>query len=217
MHVLNNMQMDNSQENISSANRFPSNPRKISASGLEQLATHLEKFGDLGGVVYCRNNKAYVGGNQRSTIFEGATITYINPPVLPPKTVAIGFIQWKGNLYLYREVEFTVAEFREACIAANNDGGEWDLEVFKAEWSKDELESFGFNTSDFDDLFPEDDELNIANDSFQPTASLDYLKFGGYRIPISEVELAGLNQKADDYFSKHGTLLGFASTLVESC
>lgn len=210
--------MDISQQNITSELQFADNPRKISASQREQLSMHLKKFGDLGGVVYCRINNAYVGGNQRSTIFEGATISYINhfDTPLPDKTVAIGFIEWNGNKYLYREVEFTNEEFREACIAANNDGGEWDLKVFQSSWTKDELENFGFNTSEFENLFPDMEELSIANDSFEPTAGLDYLKFGGYKIPLSDVELAALNTKADSYFSTNGTLLGFVQTLI-SC
>ena len=124
--------MNPAQNQISNSLQFKDNPRKISGSQKEQLTNHLAKFGDLGGVVYCRNNKAYVGGNQRSTIFEGASITYIDPPILPDKTVAMGFIQWNGNLYSYREVEFTTKEFSEACIAANNDGGEWNDEIGRA-------------------------------------------------------------------------------------
>ena len=206
----------NQQQTINKSLQFKVNPRKISGSQKEQLESHLLKFGDLGGVVYCRNNKAYVGGNQRSTIFEGATITYIKPPTLPAKTVAMGFIQWKGNLYSYREVEFTGEEFREACIAANNDGGEWDEEVFKQLWSKEELEQFGLNPDEFEHLFPDQEELNLANGDFEPTTGIEYMKFGGYKIPLSETELAGLNTKADSYFSLNGTLLGFVQSLL-SC
>lgn len=216
--VQNHLQMDNCQENITAANRYSQNPRKITATQLNQLTGHLEKFGDLGGIVYCRNNKAYIGGNQRSTIFDGAQVNYIKtyPTPLPDKTVALGFIEWKGNQYFYREVEFTEQEFREACIAANNDGGDWDIEVFRMSWTKDELEQFGFNTSDFDDsVFQDDEELKITSSTFEPTASLEYLKFANYKIPLSEIELAGLNKKADDYYSIHGTLLGFAQTLID--
>jgi len=148
------------------------------------------------------------------SIFEGASITYIDPPILPDKTVAMGFIQWNGNLYSYREVEFTGEEFREACIAANNDGGDWDERVFQALWTKEELESFGFNTSDFENLFPDPEELNLANGEFEPTTGIEYMKFGGYKIPLSETELVGLNTKADSYFSLNGTLLGFVQSLL---
>lgn len=210
--------MNNSQSSISSDLQYKSNPRKISGSQREQLSNHLRKYGDLSGVVYCKNNKAYVGGNQRSTIFDGASITYIDSftTPLPDKTTAIGFIEWNDNKYLYREVEFSEEEFREACIAANNDGGSWDEQVFKANWTKEELESFGFNTSDFENLFPDQEELNLANGDFEPTTGIEYMKFGGYKIPLSDIELAGLNTKADAYFSLNGTLLGFVQSLL-SC
>jgi hypothetical protein len=210
--------MNSAQKEISNSLQFKDNPRKISGSQREQLSNHLAKFGDLGGVVYCRNNKAYVGGNQRSTIFDGSSITYIDSftTPLPDKTVALGFIEWNGNKYLYREVEFTTEEFREACIAANNDGGDWDERVFQALWTKQELEEFGLNTSDFENLFPDQEELNLANGEFEPTTGIDYMKFGGYKIPLSDIELAGLNTKADSYFSLNGTLLGFVQSLL-SC
>lgn len=56
---------------------FKDNPRKITDKQLSRLESDLRKFGDLSGVVYCRKNKAYVGGNQRSKIFDGSQITII--------------------------------------------------------------------------------------------------------------------------------------------
>jgi hypothetical protein len=61
--------MDKFQQNITSKLQFAENPRKISASQREQLSFHLQKYGDLGGVIYCKNNKAYVGGNQPLNYF----------------------------------------------------------------------------------------------------------------------------------------------------
>lgn len=114
---------------------FKDNPRKITDKQPSRLESDLRKFGDLSGVVYCRNNKAYVGGNQRSKIFDGSQITLIKEydEPLQDKTVAVGFIEWNGSRYLYREVEFSESEFREACIVANNDGGDWDFDLLK-EW-----------------------------------------------------------------------------------
>lgn len=131
---------------------FKDNPRKITDRQLSRLESDLRKFGDLSGVVYCRNNKAYVGGNQRSKIFDGSQITIIKEYDVPlhDKTVAIGFIEWNGSRYLYREVEFSESEFREACIVANNDGGDWDFDLLQ-EWDMDELASWDFDTSFFNE------------------------------------------------------------------
>lgn len=131
---------------------FKDNPRKITDRQPSRLECDLRKFGDLSGVVYCRNNKAYVGGNQRSKIFDGSQITIIKEydEPLHDKTVAIGFIEWNSSKYLYREVEFSESEFREACIVANNDGGDWDFDLLQ-EWDMDELASWDFDTSFFNE------------------------------------------------------------------
>lgn len=210
--------MSEVQNKIESSLQYSKNPRKITGSQIERLEGDLRKFGDLSGVVYCQNNKAYVGGNQRSKIFDGSTITIIVTFKKPQadKTIALGFITWNGNKYLYREVQFTEAEFREACIVANNDGGSFDWDILAREWDKVELSSYGLDLSDYEHLFPGDEELKIANEGFEPTKGLDYLKFGSYKIPLSEIELAGLNEKAEKYFSINGTLLGFTQTLIDN-
>ena len=208
--------MDDIQKTVSKDLQYKNNPRKITGTKIERLESDLQKFGDLGGVVYCQNNKAYVGGNQRSIIFDGSEITILEKFKKPKadKTVAIGFINWNGNKYLYREVHFTEDEFREACIVANNDGGTFDWDILSKEWEKFELSSYGLDISEFEHLFPAGEELKLANEGFEPTTSIDYLKFGGYKIPLSETELVSLNKKADEYFTINGTLLGFAQILL---
>ena len=207
--------MDN-QKVIDKNFQFDKNPRKITGSQIERLECDLQKFGDLSGVVFCQNNKAYVGGNQRSKIFDGAKIEIIKKfdKLQADKTAAVGFIIWNNNQYSYREVCFSPEEFREACIVANNDGGSFDWDILSKEFDKVELISYGLDISEFEHLFPQNEELKIANDSYEPTTSIDYLKFGCYKIPLSEIELEALNQKADEYFSIHGTLLGFAQSLI---
>jgi hypothetical protein len=86
--------------------------------------------------------------------------------------------------------------------------------MLSKEWDKFDLSSYGLDVSEFEHLFPEEEEMKIANEDFEPTTSIDYLKFGGYKIPLSEIEIATLNQRADEYFSTNGTLLGFAQTLL---
>ena len=132
---------------IDKSRQYNLNPRKIEDKELIRLKDHLYKFGDLGGVVYCRNNKAYVGGNQRSKIFDGANIEIIETFDTPreDKTVAVGFIAWNDRKYMYREVIFTEEEFREACIVANSDGGEWDIDILKDNWLVDDLVELGFD------------------------------------------------------------------------
>lgn len=132
---------------VDKSQQYKFNPRSISDPELNRLHEHLFKFGDLSGVIYCRNNNAYVGGNQRSKVFDGSNIEIIKEFNRPQKdkTVAIGFIIWNERKYAYREVVFTEEEFREACIAANNDGGTWDMDVLKEYWNTEQLKDWGFD------------------------------------------------------------------------
>lgn len=145
------------EQSIDKGKQYSLNPRTISDKELNRLEDHLLKFGDLGGVVYCRNNKAYVGGNQRSKIFDGAEIEIIEQFDTPreDKTVAVGFITWNDRKYMYREVVFTEEEFKEACIIANSDGGAWDLDILKDNWLVDDLIEWGMDI----ELFPEEIKL----------------------------------------------------------
>lgn len=149
------------ENSIDKSKQYNLNPRSITDKELNRLEAHLMKFGDLGGVVFCRNNNAYVGGNQRSKIFDGASIEiekYFDTPQ-EDKTVAIGFITWNNRKYLYREVFFSEAEFKEACIVANSDGGTWDLDILRDNWLVEDLQEWGlkvdFELEEFKDEIEE--------------------------------------------------------------
>lgn len=133
------------KQRISKNDKFEGNPRTITKKQFELLKDHLETLGDLSGVVYCHNHKAFVGGNQRSEVFNGAEIEIIEKYEQPTdrKTVAYGFIKYNDEKYAYREVEFTDYEFRMACIVANNDGGDNDWDELANSWNEDELTDWG--------------------------------------------------------------------------
>ncbi len=92
-----------SETTISTGNKFKGNPRKISEKQKRLLTEHLAELGDLSGVVYCHNNKAYVGGNQRADVFNGAEIEITERFESPTNhhTIAHGFIKWQGEKYVY--------------------------------------------------------------------------------------------------------------------
>lgn len=142
---------------ISKKLKWENNPRRISKHQFELLEKHIDALGDLSGVVYCHNHNAYLGGNQRSEVFDGAKIEIterFNPPT-DKNTTAIGFIIFKGEKYAYREVCFSDYQFRQACIVANNGGGENDWDEL-ANWDMDELNDWGLYPVQFDD--PEEEE-----------------------------------------------------------
>lgn len=129
--------------------KFKDNPRTITGDQFDLLKKHLETLGDLSGVVYCTKNKAYVGGNQRSDVMDGCEIEIVErfDRPTPQKTLAHGFIHYNGEKFAYREVAFSKKEFRQACIVANSNGGDWDWEVLGSEsWSSEPLSDWGLET-----------------------------------------------------------------------
>lgn len=133
------------KQSVSRENKFDRNPRVITKKQFTLLKDHLETLGDLSGVVFCHNHQCYVGGNQRSEVFDGAEIEIVERYDEPTEkhTLAYGFIKHNGEKYAYREVAFSDYDFRMACIVANNDGGENDFELLANEWDAIELEEWG--------------------------------------------------------------------------
>jgi hypothetical protein len=136
---------------VSNKDKFKGNPRVITEKQFTLLAAHLEELGDLSGVVYCHNNKAFVGGNQRSEVFNGAKISIVErfAPPTAVCTVAHGFIEWKGEKYAYREVAYSEEQFKRACIIANNDGGAFDWDILANEWDANLLTDVGLDLPAF--------------------------------------------------------------------
>lgn len=134
---------------ISKALKYADNPRQITGEQFNLLKKHLETLGDLSGVVYCTKNKAYLGGNQRSEVFDGCEIEIVERFDKPTKqkTVAHGFITFNGEKFAYREVAFTKSEFKQACIVANSNGGDWDWDVLaNGAWQDEPLVDWGLET-----------------------------------------------------------------------
>lgn len=130
---------------ISSKNKYKDNPRTITKRKFELLKKHIEDLGDLGGIVYCHKNKAFVSGNMRSEILNGSDIKIIEKLDDPTRkgTVAYGFVFHKEEMYSYREVYFTESRFKMACIVANNDGGDFDYDVLANKFDEIELNKIG--------------------------------------------------------------------------
>lgn len=131
--------------NISNKNKYDENPRTITKKQFGLLKEHIEELGDLSGVVYCHKNKAFVSGNQRSEIFNGAEIEIVEKFDKPTRrgTVAYGFITYNGEKYAYREVYFMKSRFEMACIVANYDGGSFDWDIIANKFDELDLTKWG--------------------------------------------------------------------------
>jgi hypothetical protein len=135
------------------------NPRKIGAKQKKALKKSVDKFGDLGGIIYNVRSKRLVGGHQRSSVLSpNDKIEILNKYESPTKsgTVAEGFVVTKGGeKYSYREVDWDKSTESEAMIAANKHSGDWDNDLLRVAMADvSDLEVTGFEA-------PELEELNI--------------------------------------------------------
>jgi len=107
----------------------PRNPRKISDDQKRHLKKSLEKYGDLGGIVFNRRRQTLCGGHQRTAVLPPTTAITIEKQYDSPTktgTVAEGYIEINGERFRYREVDWDQTTEESANLAANKLGGEWD-------------------------------------------------------------------------------------------
>jgi site-specific DNA-methyltransferase (adenine-specific) len=135
---------------------YHKNPRQITERQFKDLEKWLEELGDLGGIVHDLNSDEVIGGNQRARVFdilkaESAPIVLTDEFDPPTKqgTVALGYIQWRGEQYGYRQVRWTARQCEQANVVANRAGGGWDWDVLANEFKMGDLLEWGFTEFDF--------------------------------------------------------------------
>ena len=104
------------------------NPRRIGEAELARLGKSLERFGDLGGIVFNRRTGNLVGGHQRVKKFGPESEIVLEREYQAPTragTVAEGYVLCYGERFAYREVDWSIADEKTANIAANQHGGEF--------------------------------------------------------------------------------------------
>lgn len=133
----------------------PLNPRTITKDKLSALKKAMDKFGDLGGIVFNVKSKQLVGGHQRTTLLDNAIIEIVQKYKKATKTgtVAEGYIETnKGERFSYREVSWDDQTEKAANIAANKNAGEFDLASLSKIMSEISPINLEFTMFDFDEL-----------------------------------------------------------------
>lgn len=118
---------------LSELNPNPENPRDIDQEEMAMLEKSLKQFGDLSGIVYNSRNKTLVGGHMRSKVFNDADVTVTEKYDEPNEhgTVAIGYVLVGDEKHKYREVDWDEPTHKAAMIAANQQGGNFNLPKLK--------------------------------------------------------------------------------------
>lgn len=151
----------------------PRNPRKISDKKLKMLKGSLSQFGDLSGIIFNRRTQTTNGGHQRLKILPNdPVIEKIWDTPTDKGTVAEGYIEFEGERFKYREVDWDEPTETAAMIAANNQGGENDMAGLSSLLL--ELDSFnipmeltGFDSKEIEDI------MTYAPDVPHPNAAIE--------------------------------------------
>lgn len=149
------------------------NPRRISDEQLANLRAAMESFGDLSGLVVNLTTGHTIGGHQRIKVLGDLPVEILRRFDAPTEkgTVAEGVVTYGGERFTYREVRWDAMREKAAMIAANKQGGDWDLPALSAlvldlEAAGIEMPEVGFTAAELADLLPkeetDEDKLNEA-------------------------------------------------------
>lgn len=148
---------------INTIKKYHKNPRKITEKMFNTLGESLKEYGDLSGIVVNVRTGEVIGGNQRTQFFKTdfenvASITKTELPTPTVQgTVAYGYVEYKGEKYNYREVNWDDKKSELANILANKVGGFWDNDILANEFDIEDLKLAGF----------EDFELGMFNEEIE--------------------------------------------------
>lgn len=113
------------------------------------LKESMEKFGDLSGIVHDLNSDEIIGGNQRFRQVDLSMAAVENVKQTKTGTVGLGYVEFEGESFSYRQVKWTPEQCEQANIVANKLGGTWDMDILANEFEMEDLLSWGFEPFEF--------------------------------------------------------------------
>lgn len=144
-----------SNARISDLTPAPYNPRTISDKQLSMLKKSMQEFGDLSGIVKNIKSGHLVGGHQRVKNLDPSWQIVKEPHADKLGTVALGYIETPYGRWQYREVDWSEKKEAAANIAANQQGGEFDMPKLKdiiinLDDGSMDMELLGFNSHELE-------------------------------------------------------------------
>ncbi|CAI1685126.1 ParB-like nuclease domain [Serratia fonticola] len=95
----------------------------------------------------------------------------------------------------------------------------WDEELLKIELTDlldrgFDVDLTGFTETEVDTLLEDVSEISFDREEDSAGVDINYLSFSRKRIPLTEIEEAGLLRALDDYVDENGSYFGFVSSLI---
>jgi len=145
---------------ISSLAPHPQNPNRMSDEDKALLARTMAEYGDLGCICLNKRTGLLVGGHQRTEVLTamlkkaGAEAVHVEREFDPPSptgTIAEGYVEYRGERWRYREVDWTPAKAIAAMLAANKMGrrGENDFTILADDLQELDTGSFDMTLTGF--------------------------------------------------------------------
>jgi hypothetical protein len=179
----------------------PANPRQISDEQLSMLRGAMDAFGDLSGLVVNLTTGRMVGGHQRVKILGERPVAILRKFDPPTKrgTVAEGVVSYGGERFTYREVRWPEDKERAAMIAANKQGGDWDIPALSSllldlKESETDMPILGFSTKELSALF-DDDEIKIPSDALPKDMRSILIVLNSTVLPVFMAQVHSLGEK----------------------
>jgi hypothetical protein len=165
-----------------------------------------------------------VGGHQRKSIIPEDARIFVEKRHTKPTgagTVAEGYVEYLGERWPYREVDWNDEREKAANIAANKGAGEWDLTklqefVVELDEKNFDLDLTMFDSDELKDLFGKDFAANQEKDAIEDEVPEvkesisklgDLYELGDHRLLCGDstdkatVELLMNGEKADMVFT----------------
>ena len=137
---------------------YHKNPRTRDPEDRKALESNMRELGDLGGIIIDVNSGELIGGNFRSEIMdlkaEDVSITDKYEEPTETGTIAWGYVEFEGDRFQVSLVDWTPEQCERANITANSMGGDWDKDILKAEWDRDQIEEWGVPTENWNEDEP---------------------------------------------------------------
>ena len=188
---------------LSQISKHPKNPRTITEDDLSALCNSIKED-----PLYFETRPIICSNRTGSLVIIAGEKRFISAEKLGFKEVPVAVIP---NLSEDDEIRILFKD--------NGSFGQWD-KVALREWDFDlsQLKGWGVEIEFSTDDFPlseinEHDKTAIRNENFEQAASLNYLHYANYKIPLSDIETEKLNSAIQQYMELNGTLIGFVNSI----